>query len=336
MATPCQILANPLPSTCLIFSRRFPERFMFQLTKEEFEKWKSQIVTSKIYSQKEIDALKMSARRCPYAFTEQGVAQLSAVLHSDVAEDASVRIMDAFVAMRRFITANAGLFQRVDAIEQRQIQTEQKLDVVLDKIEELSPAVTTEELFGTGCVWNAYTFLSGLVRRAQRRIILIDNFVDERTLLLLDKRAAGVDCIVHTRFSKQTELDFEKHNEQNAEIRKIQHVEPPYYDVSTTPTNRYSSFIILNSELKKVSLSPAPEPFGYLFSRREHLRAHHLRHHHCTMVDDVVGNLEARIADFFVSDTIITHRQMSDIIPIIHKLQKLFVTLGDSYFVFLN
>lgn len=94
--------------------------------------------------------------------------------------------------------------------------------MVLDKIEELSPAVTTEELFGTGCVWDAYSFLSSLVRRARRRIILIDNFVDERTLLLLDKRAVGVECTVHTRFSKQTELDFEKHNEQNAEIKKIQ------------------------------------------------------------------------------------------------------------------
>ena len=74
--------------------RRFPERFMFQLTKEEFENWKSQIVTFNIYSQEEIEAFKMGSRRCPYAFTEQGVAQLSAVLHSDMAEDASVRIMD--------------------------------------------------------------------------------------------------------------------------------------------------------------------------------------------------------------------------------------------------
>ncbi len=202
--------------------RRFPERFMFQLTKEEFENWKSQIVTSDIYSQEEIEAFKMGARRCPYAFTEQGVAQLSAVLHSDEAEDASVRIMDAFVAMRRFITANAGLFQRVGVLEQKQIETDKKLDVVLDKIEELSPAVTTEELFGTGCVWDAYSFLSSLVRHARQRIILIDNFVDERTLLLLDKRASGVECTVHTRFSKQMELDFAKHNEQNAEIKKIQ------------------------------------------------------------------------------------------------------------------
>ncbi|MBR0054263.1 MAG: ORF6N domain-containing protein, partial [Bacteroidales bacterium] len=178
--------------------RRFPERFMFQLTKEEFENWKSQIVTSDIYSQEEIEALKMGARRCPYVFTEQGVAQLSAVLHSDEAEDASVRIMDAFVAMRRFITANAGLFQRVGVLEQKQIETDKKLDVVLDKIEELSPAVTTEELFGTGCVWDAYSFLSSLVRHARQRIILIDNFVDERTLLLLDKRASGVECTVHT------------------------------------------------------------------------------------------------------------------------------------------
>jgi len=70
--------------------KRFPDRFMFQFTKAEFENWKSQIVTSNIYSKEEIEALKMGARRCPYAFTEQGVAQLSAVLHSDVAAEASV------------------------------------------------------------------------------------------------------------------------------------------------------------------------------------------------------------------------------------------------------
>ncbi len=147
---------------------------------------------------------------------------LATVLKSQRATNVSISIMRAFVSMRRFITANAGLFQRVGVLEQKQIETDKKLDVVLDKIEELSPAVTTEELFGTGCVWDAYSFLSSLVRRAQQRIILIDNFVDERTLLLLDKRASGVECTVHTRFSKQMELDFAKHNEQNAEIKKIQ------------------------------------------------------------------------------------------------------------------
>jgi hypothetical protein len=196
---------------------KFPDDFMFRLTEKESKQlissWVSQIVIPHGYNTGGSDM---------FAFTEQGVAMLATVLKSQRAADVSISIMRAFVAMRRFITANAGLFQRVGVLEQKQIETDKKLDVVLDKIEELSPAVTTEELFGTGCVWNAYTFLSGLVRRAQWRIILIDNFVDERTLLLLDKRAAGVDCTVHTRFSRQTEFDFEKHNEQNAEIRRIQ------------------------------------------------------------------------------------------------------------------
>ena len=83
--------------------RRFPERFMFQLTKQEFDDWKSQIVISNIFSQEEIAAIKMGARRSPYAFTEQGVAQLSAVLHSEIAVSASVRIMEAFVVIKNRI-----------------------------------------------------------------------------------------------------------------------------------------------------------------------------------------------------------------------------------------
>ena len=196
---------------------KFPDDFMLRLTENE----SNQLISSGV-SQIVIPPGYNTGGTDMFAFTEQGVAMLATVLKSKRATDVSISIMRAFVAMRRFITANAGLFQRVDVLEQKQIETDKKLDVVLDKIEELSPAVTTEELFGTGCVWDAYSFLSSLVRRARRRIILIDNFVDERTLLLLDKRAVGVECTVHTRFSKQTELDFEKHNEQNAEIKKIQ------------------------------------------------------------------------------------------------------------------
>ncbi len=196
---------------------KFPDDFMLRLTENESNNLisigVSQIVIPPGYNTGGSDM---------FAFTEQGIAMLATVLKSQRAADVSISIMRAFVAMRRFLTGHAGLFQRVGVLERKQVETDKKLDVVLDKIEELSPVVTTEELFGTGCVWDAYSFLSSLVRRARHRITLIDNFVDERTLLLLDKRAAGVECTVHTRFSKQTELDFEKHNEQNAEIRKIQ------------------------------------------------------------------------------------------------------------------
>ncbi len=202
--------------------RRFPERFMFQLTKEELEEWKSQIVTSNIYTKEEVDALKMSARRCPYAFTEQGVAQLSAVLHSDVAVDASIRIMDAFVAMRRFIKINAGLFQRVERLEHQQLLTNKRIDLVLDKFEEFSPSVTTEQLFQSGCVWDAYMFMCDLIRSAEKRVILVDNFVDERVLTMLDKRNKGVIAEVYTRYYEQMKLDFDKHNQQYEPISYVQ------------------------------------------------------------------------------------------------------------------
>ena len=193
---------------------RFPEDFMFQLTKEEWESLKCQIGISNTRGG--------DRRSLPYVFTEQGVSQLSGVLHNDLAEEMSVKIIRAFVAMRRFLTANAGLFQRMDLLESRQTETERKLDVVLDKIEELSPAPTTEQLFGTGCVWDAYTFVCDLVRSAKKRLVLVDNFVDERTLLILDKRTAGVTAEVYTRYSEQVRLDFEKHNKQCEEIQYVQ------------------------------------------------------------------------------------------------------------------
>lgn len=211
---------------------KFPEDFLLKLTENE-----SNDLISKGVSQNVIPQGYNTGGMQMFAFTEQGVSMLATVLRSKNATEISIAIMRAFVAMRRFITANAGLFQRVGALEQKQIETEKKLDVVLDKIEELSPAVSTEELFGTGCVWDAYTFISRLVRSAERRVVLIDNFVDERTLLLLDKREPGVDCTVHTRYTKQTDLDFEKHNSQYAEIKKVQlpqHIHDRYLVVDDT------------------------------------------------------------------------------------------------------
>jgi hypothetical protein len=196
---------------------KFPEDFLLKLTDEEA----NNLISSGV-SQTVIPPGYNTGGMQMFAFTEQGVSMLATVLHSKNATEISIAIMRAFVAMRRFLTANAGLFQRVGALEQKQIETDKKLDVVLDKIEELSPSVSTEELFGTGCVWDAYSFISGLVRSAEKRIVLIDNFVDERTLVLLDKRSVGVDCTVHTRYTKQTELDFAKHNAQYAEIKKVQ------------------------------------------------------------------------------------------------------------------
>ena len=203
-------------------SGRFPERFMFQLSKEEFDNWKSQIVTSNMMSQSEIESFKMAVRRAPYAFTEQGVAQLSAVLKSDTAIEVSIRIMDAFVAMRRFISTNAEMFQRIERLESHQTSTDEKVEHIMNRMDELAPAITPEQIFATGCVWDAWDYVSQLVRSAKQRIVLIDNFVDERVLTLLTKRAAGVSATIHSRYTQQFKLDLEKHNEQYEPIEFIQ------------------------------------------------------------------------------------------------------------------
>ncbi len=199
---------------------RFPSDFMFQLTKEEYDNLKCQ---NGISNQRGGD------RRLPYAFTEQGIAMLSGLLRSEVAIQTNIMIMRAFVAMRRFLSANAQIFQRLDRIEIQQLEdkqwkaeTEEKIDAILDKIEEKSPSPTAEQIFDTGCIWDAWQYISELVRSAKSRIILIDNFVDERVLTLLSKRGDGVSATIHTRYNQPFLLDLEKHNQQYPAITAIQ------------------------------------------------------------------------------------------------------------------
>lgn len=186
---------------------RFPHDFMFELTKEEYGSLRCQNGTLET-------ARGRHSKYLPYVFTEHGVAQLSSILRSPYAIEVNIRIMRAFVAMRRFLSSNAGMFQRIESLEQRQMRTDQKVEQVLQRMDELSPTVTPEQIFATGCVWDAWDYVSQLVRSARQRIILIDNFVDERVLTLLTKRETGVAATIHSRYTKQFMLDLDKHNVQ--------------------------------------------------------------------------------------------------------------------------
>lgn len=185
---------------------RFPPEFCFQLTVDEFNYWKSQIVMS--------NNDKMGLRRSPYAFTEQGVAMLSAVLKSETAVKISVQIMNAFVAMRRFLLSNAQVFQRLDTLELKQIKTDRKMDDILSAIENKS-IKPRQGIFYDGQVFDAWQFVSGLVRSAKKTIILIDNYVDDTVLALFVKRKKGVSVTILTRnIPKQSGTDVKKFNEQ--------------------------------------------------------------------------------------------------------------------------
>ena len=191
---------------------RFPANFRFQLTTEEMNDLKSQIVTSNWGG----------TRKLPYVFTEPGIAQLSSVLHSEIAIETSVKIMSAFVAMRHFMIQNASILMRIAHLERHQIDTDEKIDMILDRMEESSPKLLPEQIFQTGCVWDAWTYVSELVRSAKKRIELIDNFVDDRVLSLLMKRGEGILATIHSRFTKDFLTDLEKHNTQYDEVKFVQ------------------------------------------------------------------------------------------------------------------
>ena len=150
----------------------------------------------------------------PYAFTEQGVAMLSAVLRSDIAIKVSIQIINAFVAMRRFIAANALIFQRLDTLETKQLETDNKIDHVLNAIE--SKEIQLKQgIFFDGQIFDAYKFVADLIRTAQESIILIDNYIDDTVLIRLTKRNKGVKVTILTKtISKQLALDIKKFNEQ--------------------------------------------------------------------------------------------------------------------------
>ena len=196
---------------------RFPSDFMFVMTEKEVEDWKSQIVIS--------NSIKMGARKLPYAFTENGIAMLSSVLRSQQAISINIQVMRAFNAMRHFIGSQAQVFQRLEVVERNQLalttqvaENNKKLEEVFRRLDDHSEN-PEKGIFYDGQIFDAYTFINERIREAKKRIVLIDNYVDDSVLTMLDKRNKGVDAVVYTKnISRQLSLDFEKHNAQYSPI----------------------------------------------------------------------------------------------------------------------
>ncbi|MBC8175538.1 MAG: ORF6N domain-containing protein [Candidatus Marinimicrobia bacterium] len=189
---------------------RFPDTFRIQLSDVE----KTELVTNCDRFEK----LKHASTN-PYAFTEQGVAMLSAVLRSDTAIKVSVQIINAFVTMRKFIGSNAKLFQRVDRLELKQLEHDQKFDKIFDAIEqkEITPK---QGIIYDGQIFDAHMFISKIIRSAKKSIIILDNYVDDSVLTLLIDREKGVAAKIYTQsISKRLALDVKKFNEQYEPVK---------------------------------------------------------------------------------------------------------------------
>lgn len=186
-------------------SERFPIQFRFQLTENE----KTELVT--ICDR--FDSLKHSSSN-PNVFTEQGVAMLSAVLRSKIAVQISIQIINAFVEMRKFIANHYGLLQRMEGIERKQIETDQKFEQVFKALESKN-IIPNQGIFFEGQVFDAYELASKIIRSAKKSIVLIDNYIDESTLTHLSKKTKVVKVLLLTKtMSNKLTLDVKKANEQ--------------------------------------------------------------------------------------------------------------------------
>ena len=193
---------------------RFPSNFYFQLTKEEFQNLKFQIGTSNI---KEHGGI----RKLPYVFTEQGVAMLSSVLRTKNAAKVSVNIMNAFVYMRRFINENKDIFKRVieienktDYIESTLKEYDKNFEVIFGKFDRKEDLKS--KLFFDGEIYDAYSLLVDIISKANKEIIIIDNYVDKVTLDILSKKKVNVMVLLITdeNKSKLTKTDINKFNSE--------------------------------------------------------------------------------------------------------------------------
>lgn len=191
---------------------RFPKDFCFQLTKEEYDFLRCQIGTSK-----ENTTSRGGRRYMPYVFTEQGISMLSAVLHSETAVDVSIGIMRAFVEMRKFLVNSHLTFERINEIEVKHMEfqkyAQENFDKIFDYISEHEES--SQKIFFNGQIYDAFSLLVNLVLKADKKLILVDNYVDVGTLNILAKKKADVEVVVYTmKRTELSEIDIKNFNQQ--------------------------------------------------------------------------------------------------------------------------
>ncbi|MBQ3145627.1 MAG: ORF6N domain-containing protein [Clostridia bacterium] len=187
---------------------RFPEKFCFQLNENEVENLRSQIVTSSLEKEN------YGGRRyLPYAFTEQGIAMLSGLLRNQIAVQVSINIMDAFVEMRRFLSSNSEMFNRLINVEYKLLEHDKKFDEVFNQLQQEENI--KQKIFFEGQIYDAYSLIIDIIRKAKQKILIIDNYIDDSVLKMLTKKNKDVEVVVLTSDkSNISKLDIQKFNKE--------------------------------------------------------------------------------------------------------------------------
>lgn len=193
-------------------SKRFPNRFMFQLEAKEYESLISQFAISNSHTGRG------GRRNNPYAFTEHGIAMLASVLKSDTAIDVSIQIIDKFVELKNIFNNNQEVFLRIANVEGKQAEMDARFKKVFDYI--TVQEKITQKIFFDGQVYDAFSLIVDLIKTAKKKIIIIDNYVDVSTLNLLCKKNSLVDILIITsKNSALSKKDIEVFNRQYPNLK---------------------------------------------------------------------------------------------------------------------
>ena len=209
---------------------RFPEDFCFQLTEDEFDFLRFQFETSK--KEKETRG---GRRYLPYVFTEQGIAMLAGILKSEIAINMSISIIKAFIEMRKLIITNGQIFERLTSVEYKLLDHDKKFDVVFDKLQEKQ--IENQRIFFDGQIYDAYNLIIEMIKKAENKITIIDNYVDDSLLEMLSKKKDNVQVVI---------LTSNKGNIKNIDIQKFN---KQYPTLKVATTNKFHDrFIIIDNK----------------------------------------------------------------------------------------
>ena len=208
---------------------RFPEEFCFKPTETEIENMWCQFVTTS-----ELKKMKYRPKGyIPYVFTEQGIAMLSALLKSDIAVKTSINIMKAFIEMRRVINSNQLLLNKINNIELNQYEYQiltnkkikeydKKFDMIFNRFEKNNKEEFKQQIFFEGQIWDAYNLIIKIIKQAEEKILIIDNYIDSSILEMLTKKKKNVEVIIFTSsYSEISKLDIQKFNKEYPRLKVI-------------------------------------------------------------------------------------------------------------------
>ena len=189
---------------------RFPEDFCFQLTEKEVENLRFQFGTSSLEREN------YGGRRyLPYVYTEQGISMLAGVLKNEIAIQVSISIIRAFIEMRRFILLNGQIFQEIDDIKGQLLEHDKKFDEVFDELQRKQESEFKQSIFFDGQIYDAYSLIIDIIRKAKQKILIIDNYIDDSILKMLSKKNKDVEVVIlASQNSNIRKLDIQKFNKQ--------------------------------------------------------------------------------------------------------------------------